>query len=113
MAVHSVLIRTDILYNLEAAMIKTTYTKARENFAGLWDKAVDDREIIIISRRDHEDVALIAASELSSLMETAHLLRSSENAQRLLAAIASARAGEGSPQTIEELMAEIGFSQAK
>jgi len=90
-------------------MVQTTYTNARKNFAELWDKAVDDREIIIINRRDREDVAMIAASELSSLMETAHLLRSPKNARRLLTAIVRARAEEGTQQTIEELMAEVGL----
>jgi antitoxin YefM len=77
-------------------MIRTTYTSARKSLAELWDKAVDDREVIIISRRDREDVALVAASELSSLMETAHLLRSPKNAHRLLSAIVRARTEEPS-----------------
>jgi antitoxin YefM len=90
-------------------MLQTTYTNAREKFAELWDKVVDDREVVIISRRDHEDVALVAASELSSLIETAHLLRSPKNAQRLLKALARTRDGEGTPQTMEELMSEVGL----
>ncbi len=90
-------------------MIRTNYTNAREKFAELWDKAIDDREVIIINRRDHEDVALVAASELSSLIETAHLLRSPKNAQRLLAALARARGGEEASQTIDELRNDVGL----
>lgn len=90
-------------------MVRTTYTSARENFAELWDKAVDDREIIIINRRDREDVALVAASELESLMETAHLLRSPKNARRLLTAISKALEGKGAPQTLDELRTEVGL----
>ncbi|MBC8160355.1 MAG: type II toxin-antitoxin system Phd/YefM family antitoxin, partial [Roseiflexaceae bacterium] len=56
--------------------IQTTYTQARANFAELLDSVTDDREIIIIQRRGAADVALIAADELQSLLETAHLLRS-------------------------------------
>ncbi len=37
------------------------------------------------------DVALISADELESLLETAHLLRSAKNAERLLTALARAR----------------------
>jgi antitoxin YefM len=36
-------------------------------------------------------VALVAADELSSLLETAHLLRSPANAERLLRALSRAR----------------------
>ena len=40
------------------------------------DRAVDDRETIIITRRSGARVALLAADELASYQETAHLLRS-------------------------------------
>ena len=55
-------------------------------------------------------VALIAADELESLSETAHLLRSPANAERLLAALVRARAGEGKPQSVDELRRELGLS---
>jgi antitoxin YefM len=67
--------------------IHTTYSDARANLASLLDQVTDDREIVIISRRGHGDVALVAVSELSGLLEVAHLLRSPKNAQRLLAAL--------------------------
>lgn len=47
-------------------------------------KVTRDREIVVIQRRGAEDVALISASELSSVMETAYLLRFPRNAKRLL-----------------------------
>jgi len=43
----------------------------------------DDREIVIVRRRGARDVALVSADELTSLMETAHLLPSPRNAERL------------------------------
>ena len=60
--------------------IQTTYTQARANFANLLDSVTDDREVVIIQRRGATNVALIAADELQSLLETAHLLRSAANA---------------------------------
>ncbi len=56
--------------------IQTTYTSARANLAKLLDRVTQDRETVIIERRGAEKVAMISASELSSLVETAHLLRS-------------------------------------
>lgn len=47
----------------------TTYTHARDHFAALCDKATADREMIVIQRRGAEDVVLIAADELSSLLD--------------------------------------------
>lgn len=57
----------------------------------LLDKAVRSRNPVIIKRRGHPDVALIAAAELRSLMETVYLLRSPANAERLLRALARAQ----------------------
>jgi len=76
--------------------IETTYSQAREQLKSLMDRAVDDREVIVVRRRSGGDVAMIAADELGSLIETAHLLRSPRNAERLLAALSRARA-DGTP----------------
>ncbi len=88
-------------------MIAITYTRARENLASLLDRAVDDREPVVITRRKGGDVALIALDELRSLQETAHLLRSPKNARRLLEALARSRAGDLEPGDLEDLRAEV------
>ena len=90
-------------------MLRTTYSQARAKFAELWDRVVADRETVIIKRRGAEDVALVAADELANLRETAYLLRSPENATRLLAALADARAGVGRRLSLEELRREVGL----
>jgi len=91
--------------------IQTTYTHARANLAALCDEVTANREVVIIHRRGAEDVALIAAEELSGLLETAHLLRSPKNAERLLTALARAQSRTLSPQSIEELRGEIGLDE--
>ncbi len=91
--------------------VETIYTHTRANFARLCDAAAEDREIIIIRRRNAEDVALIAADELASLLETAHLLRSPRNAERLLTALARVRSRSVEPQTVEELRTEVGLAE--
>ena len=90
--------------------IQTTYTEARANFARLCDRVTADRETVIITRRGAADVALIAADELSSLQETAHLLRSPKNAARLLTALNRALRRTEQPQTVAELRGELGIA---
>jgi antitoxin YefM len=92
---------------------RTTYTAARANFATLCDRAADDREVIIISRRNSGDVALVAAKELSSLLETAHLLRSPKNARRLLSSLNRATARKGKAQSLDKLRREMGLDSTK
>ncbi len=93
--------------------IQTTYTQLRANLASYFERIVANREVVIVRRREGEDVALIPADELESLMETAYLLRSPTNAQRLLEAYARSEAGEGSPASVEDLRRELGLSSAK
>ncbi len=92
-------------------MVKTTYTHARANFAGFCDDVSKNREIVVIDRRKGESVAMIAADELQSLLETAHLMRSPRNAQRLLASLERALKQKGRPSTPAELRKEFGLEK--
>lgn len=87
--------------------LQTTYTDARANFATLCDQVTTERDVVIISRRGAEDVALISAAELAGILETAHLLSSPKNAERLLSALRRAKKGSGKLQTIESLRQEL------
>lgn len=89
--------------------IETTYSQAREQLKTLMDRAVDDREVILVRRRAGGDVAMIAADELESLVETAHLLRSSKNAARLLTALARARSDSVKSISLADLQKRVGF----
>ncbi len=73
---------------------ETTYTALRENLASYLDSVIDDRDVVVVRRRGARDVAIIAADELAGILETAHLLRSPKNAQRLLEALAESKAKE-------------------
>jgi len=91
----------------------TTYSNARANLAALLNRVAADREIVIINRRGGEDVALVAAKELSSLVETAHLLRSPANARRLLKALHRAKSRTLKPQPLEKLRREMRVAEKK
>lgn len=51
------------------------------------DSVIDDREEVVITRAEREPVVMMALSEYEPLRETAYLLRSPENARRLVTAI--------------------------
>lgn len=86
---------------------KTSYSHARQNLAKLWNTVEDSREAAVIQRRGHEDMALLPAEELSSLQETAHLLRSPQNAARLLAALTRGRRRRGKARDLAALRREL------
>ena len=90
--------------------LETTYTKLRAELAAVLNRVTADQEIVIVRRRGARDVAMIPAEELSSLMETAHLLWSPKNAQRLLRALRRAERGRGKFSSIARLRREAGLA---
>jgi len=92
---------------------ETTYTRLRDNLETVLDQVVDNQEIVIVRRRGSPDVALIPAQELSSLIETAYLLRSPANAKRLFTALRRVERGKGKTSTVEQLRREVGLGTAK
>jgi antitoxin YefM len=87
----------------------TTYTNLRQNLSSILDRVSDDLDTVVVRRKDGRDVALVPASELDGLMETAHLLRPPKNAQRLLKALGRAKRKGGRAMTIEKLARESGL----
>ena len=86
---------------------ETTYSQARNNLATILDEVYDGRQIMVIKRRNHKNVALIAEDELSSLLECVYLLRSPENAKRLFRALEWAETEDETSQTLAELKEEL------
>ncbi|WP_017294496.1 type II toxin-antitoxin system Phd/YefM family antitoxin [Geminocystis herdmanii] len=95
--------------------IETSYTQARENLANLLNEVENNNSIAVIKRRNHKDIALIGADDLSSLLETVYLLRSPTNAQRLLEALEDSKQWDKqqspSPHTVKDLCEELGIER--
>lgn len=72
-----------------------TYSTARANLARTMDRVCDDHEPLIITRNKEQSVVMLSLEDYQSLEETAYLLRSPENARRLLAATAQLIGGQG------------------
>ena len=96
---------TDFLYS--SMTIETTYSAARDQLKALMDTVVEDREVVLVRRRNGGDVALVAADELEGLLETAHLLRSPRNAARLLSALERARGDSLPTLRLKDLEAQL------
>jgi antitoxin YefM len=94
-------------------MMETTYTNLRQSLASVLDRVVNDHEVVIVSRKGQKKVAMVPADELAGLMETAHLLRSPRNAQRLLSALRRATGRKRKPETLDKLRREIGLASER
>lgn len=91
----------------------TSPTDAKNDFFKLLDRVVENHQVYIINRSEGENVALIAESDLLSLVETVYLLRSPANARRLIDAIEESKTGKIEPQTIGEIQQELGIGKEK
>jgi antitoxin YefM len=63
------------------------FTAARENLASTMDRVCADHAPVIITRDRGPSVVMLSLEDYESLEETAYLLRTRENAKRLLDAI--------------------------
>jgi antitoxin YefM len=88
----------------------TTYSDARAHLKAYCDEVAEGGEPVIIRRSKGGDVALVSLDELTGLEETAHLLRSPENARRLTEALEEVGAGGGERLTVEDLRHRFGLA---
>jgi antitoxin YefM len=78
-----------------------TYTSARQNLASTMDRVCEDCAPVTITRTGkRQAVVMLSLDEYDQLEETAHLLRSPNNAQRLLSAIKKLSQGKGSERKL-------------
>ena len=80
-------------------MMALSASEARKRLFPLIEQVNDDQEPVeIVSKAG--TAYLVSADQWRSLMETAHLLRSPANADRLLRSIADAEAGRTEPHDL-------------
>jgi antitoxin YefM len=82
-----------ILYSLEAPVDAVNYSDLRRNLKSYLDRVHDDRETLIVTRKNNENVVLISLEEYNSLVETTYLLSSDANAKHISESMREARAG--------------------
>jgi antitoxin YefM len=87
----------------------TTYSALRSNLKKALDDVCDDHEPLRVERKNGDPVVVVSEADYNSLEETAYLLRSPENARRLLKALHGGRAGDKSFASVDELRAKLGL----
>lgn len=76
-------------------MSHVTFTELRANMAKHFDQLEADRTELVVTRQNHEPMAVLPLAELEGLRETVHLLSTPANAERLVGSIAALDAGHG------------------
>ena len=86
----------------------TTYSALRANLKSALDEVCATHEPLRIDRKNGEAVIIVPESDYVALEETAYLLRSPENARRLLNALHGDRSTDVSFATLDDLRANLG-----
>lgn len=79
-----------------------SFSDARANLKSAMDRVIADKAPVAITRQKAEGVVMISQSEWDSIEETLYLLRSPENAARLLDAVRGMEAGGGEEHALIE-----------
>jgi antitoxin YefM len=79
-----------------------SYSAARANLASTMDRVCNDHDAIIITRNGDQSVVMLSLEDYQAMEETAYLLRSPENAKRLLSAVAQLNAGQGVERVLDK-----------
>ena len=75
-------------------MKAVNYTAARSNLAKTMDAVNDDHAPVLITRQNGAPVVMLSLDDYNAMEETAYLLKSPANAQRLLRSLGEYRAGK-------------------
>ncbi len=79
-----------------------TYTAARQNLASTMLAVCNDHEPVIITSKRDKAVVMISLDDFKSMEETSYLLRSPNNAKRLLESIQEVESGRGQEKELIE-----------
>lgn len=77
-----------------------TYTDARANFKDVMDRAINDHEEVVVTRRKGEAVVVVSLEDWSAINETLYLLSTPANARALRESIAELDAGKGTERDL-------------
>jgi antitoxin YefM len=79
-----------------------SFTDTRRNLKDVMDRVVKDHTPVVVTRQKAESVVMVSLADWNAMEETARLLSSPKNAERLIEAIAQLEAGRGSERDLIE-----------
>lgn len=75
-------------------MNAVNYSDLRRNLKSYMDRVYGDRETLIVTRKNNENVVLMSLDEYNSLVETEYVLSSEANAKHVAQSMRKSRKGE-------------------
>jgi antitoxin YefM len=79
-----------------------TYSDARANLKTMMDRAAEDHEEVVVTRKNGKPVVMVSLDDWNATQETMHLLSTPANAKALRDSIAQLDAGAGTERELVE-----------
>lgn len=83
-------------------MIAVNYSNIRENFKAYCDKANDDIETIVITRKQGGNVIMLSESEYNNIMENLFVRSNKKAYERLIESINQLKSGKSQTRKLIE-----------
>lgn len=77
-----------------------SFTDTRQNLKDVMDRVVKDHTPVVVTRQKAESVVMVSLADWNAMEETARLLSSPKNAERLIEAIAQLESGRGTERDL-------------
>jgi antitoxin YefM len=79
-----------------------SFTETRQNLKSLMDEVVRDHAPVVVTRQKAEAVVMVSLADWNAMEETARLLASPRNAERLTASVRQLDDGGGTERALIE-----------
>ena len=79
---------------MEVHVNAVNYSDLRRNLKSYMDKVYEERDALIVTRKNNENVVVMSIEQYNSLMETSYLLSTETNAHHLVESLRQARSGQ-------------------
>jgi len=90
---------------------KITVTEAAANLSQLCEQVINDREVLLITREEGENVAIIPAEELEHFLKLTRIFSSIQKHSKLLNSLSESNESQVKHQTVDELLEELGLDK--
>ena len=90
-------------------MLAVNYTTLRKNLKGYCDKAVDDSETVVVTRKNERNVVMMSVEVYDNLMENLFIISNRANYQHIIEGARQLEAGRvvtKSSESLEKLLNE-------
>ena len=84
-------------------MLATNFTNVRNNFKEYCDKAIDDAQPVIVTRKDDRNVVIISLDEYNNMQENMYIFSNKEYVDRLLESKKQLERGHAKVQELIEV----------